>query len=65
MVHNHVNSEFLTIEERIRRAGAERSVELGYAIGDTLARIAHRVSSLLAHRHARPAKAGERFAAGD
>lgn len=61
MVQNYVHTEFLPIEERIRRAGAERSVELGYAIGDRLARIAHGISSLFARRDVHSGK----LAAGD
>ena len=41
MVRSHSREIFLPIEERIRRAGAERSVEVGYAIGEALGSIAN------------------------
>ncbi len=41
MVRNHSREIFRPIEERIRFAGAERSVEVGYAIGDALGSIAN------------------------
>ena len=65
MVQNHVHTEFLPIEERIRRAGAEQSVEMGYRIGDALARLSHRVSSLFARRETQSAKLHQHLAAGD
>lgn len=45
MVRNHLHTEFPSIEERIRIAGAEQSVEVGYAIGDTLAKLAFWIES--------------------
>jgi hypothetical protein len=50
MVKSYLHTEFLPLEERIRRAGAERSVELGYRIGDAIARISHAVTALFTHR---------------
>ena len=40
MARNILHTEFPTLEARIRAAGAERSVELGYAIGDSLGKVA-------------------------
>ena len=41
MVRNNLlHTEFPSLEARIRAAGAERSVELGYAIGDSIAKLA-------------------------
>lgn len=38
--------EFLPIDERIRLAGAERSVEVGYAIGEGLAAFSRALSTM-------------------
>jgi hypothetical protein len=65
VVQNYVHTEFLPLEERIRRAGAERSVELGYRIGDTLARVAAAVRRLVASQHPAPSIGDHRMAAGD
>jgi hypothetical protein len=65
VVHNYVHTEFLPLEERIRRAGAERSVELGYRIGDALAKIAHGVRGLFAPRARTHPVGDHRVAAGD
>ena len=47
MVHNYQRTGFAPLEERIRAAGAERGVELGYRIGDAIAKIAETIDSLL------------------
>ncbi|HSN21387.1 MAG TPA: hypothetical protein VLS49_11955 [Usitatibacter sp.] len=67
MVRNYLHTEFLPLEERIRRAGAERSVEVGYAIGDALAKLAHGAASLFKRRgtQSREHSIGDRLAAGD
>lgn len=60
MVRNRLHTEFSPIEARIRAAGAERSVEVGYAIGDALAQLTVWIESLFAarrvhsHRFGRP-----------
>jgi hypothetical protein len=67
MARIELHEEFLPLEERIRRAGAERHVEMGYAIGDALAKISHGIASVF-HRTGKPANVrpvGERLAAGD
>jgi hypothetical protein len=67
MARNALHEEFPSLEERIRRAGAERHVEMGYAIGDALAKISHGIASAF-HRGGKPASdrpLGERLAAGD
>jgi hypothetical protein len=46
VVRNYLHTEFLPLEARIRAAGAERSVEVGYMIGDFLANAVETVQSL-------------------
>jgi hypothetical protein len=46
--NNLLHTEFPTLEARIRAAGAERSVEVGYAIGDSLAKLGFWMESFLA-----------------
>jgi hypothetical protein len=53
VVRSHSREVFLPIEERIRRAGAERSVEVGYAIGDALGSIANALRRYFAPAPAR------------
>lgn len=53
MVRNHSREIFLPIEERIRLAGAERSVEVGCAIGDALGSIANALRRYFAPAPAR------------
>ena len=65
MVQNYVHTEFLPIEARIRRAGAERSVELGYRIGNALAWATRVVQEVLAAQQPAPSIGDPRMAAGD
>jgi len=48
LARNHLHTAFPSLEARIRAAGAERSVELGYAIGDSLAKLAGWMDSFFA-----------------
>ena len=46
MVRNILHTEFPSLEERVRAAGAERSVEVGYKIAEALATFTRAVESL-------------------
>lgn len=46
MVRNILHTEFPSLERRIRAAGAERSVEVGYMIGEALATFTRAIESL-------------------
>jgi hypothetical protein len=46
VVRNILHTEFPFLEERIRSAGAERSVEVGYKIGEALATFTRAIESL-------------------